>query len=368
MNTYCSQPRLSYLTLKKQIDKAVLKVLLSGQYILGPEVAAFEKEFASYIGVKYAIGISCGTEALHLALKALGIGRGDEVITVSHTAVATVQAIELAGATPVLVDIEPDYFTIDPTKIKKAITKKTKAIIPVHLYGQSADLAPILKLARKYKLKVVEDCCQAHGEVYHNKKVGAWGDIGCFSFYPTKNLGCFGDGGMVVTNNAKLAKKVRMLRTHGWDKHYISELSGCNACLDEIQAAVLRVKLKHLNINIQKRRLIAHYYRQMLTSVTLPKKRDKTRSTYHQFVIRTYFRNELKMVLEANHIYPLIHYPVPIHMQPAYNGYIKTSGRLKVTEGISNTILSLPIYPELTLKEQKLIIRRINEYLQNMPF
>jgi len=243
-----ANPGARYRNHKAVIDKAIHKVLDSGSYILGKETEAFEQEFASYIGVKYAISVGSGTEALHLALAACGIGRGDEVITVSHTAVATVAAVELVGATPVLVDIEQDCYTMDPRRIPDAVTKATKAIIPVHLYGQSADLAPILKLAKQYGLRVIEDCSQAHGATYRGKYVGSYGDMACFSFYPTKNLGALGDGGMVVSNHQDLAQRARLLREYGWAERYISQYPGWNSRLDEIQAAILRVQLHYLDL------------------------------------------------------------------------------------------------------------------------
>lgn len=359
---FCSNPKAQYLTYKPEIKKAILRVLNKGQYILGQEVKSFENEFAQYIGVRYGIGVGSGTEALYIALKACGVGKDDEVVTVSHTAVATVVAIELCGAKPVLVDVEPDFYTLDPNKIKKAISKKTKAIIPVHLYGQPTDLTPILKLASQCRLKVIEDCCQAHGAVYKSKKVGSWGDIACFSFYPTKNLGAVGDGGMIVTDNKKLADRCFLLRQYGWKKRYVSYISGCNSRLDELQAAILRVKLRYLDKNNRLRREIALEYRSQLKNldIVLPKERKNSLPVYHLYVIQTKLRDKLQKFLRRKGIQTLIHYPVPIHLQPAYKNRIKISGDLKITEEICNRILSLPIYPEIQNSSLNMVINAIN--------
>lgn len=360
MKIYCSNPKNQYLSHKKEIDEAILKVLNSGRYILGEEVELFEKEFAQYIGVKYGIGVGSGTEALHIALKACGIGAGDEVITVSHTAVATVSAIELCGATPVLVDIDPDFMTIDVSKIKNAISKKTKAVIPVHIYGQPADMKPILKIAHKHRIKVIEDCAQAHGAVYEGKKVGSWGDIACFSFYPTKNLGAIGDGGMIVTDDNKLFDRCRLIQEYGWRKRYISEIAGWNSRLDELQAAILRVKLKYLDNDNNLRRELVSYYSNNLKhlDIVLPKERKNNKHVYHLYVMRIKYRNELKFFLEENKIFSLIHYPVPIHLQPAYKGKIKIVGLLNETELVAKEILSLPLYPEIKISELKRVISK----------
>lgn len=279
----CANPKVQYLAYRGEIDAAVGRVLESGWYILGEEVKAFEEEFATYIGVSCGIGVGSGTEAIHLALVSCGIGPGDEVITVSHTAVATVAAIELAGATPVLVDIEPDFFTLNPNKLEEAITPRTKAVLPVHLYGQPADLDPILEIARKHHLRVIEDCAQAHGAMYKDKRAGSYGDMACYSFYPTKNLGALGDGGIIVTNDTELAKKARLLREYGWAQRYVSHLAGWNTRLDEIQAAILRVKLKHLDEDNSKRARLAEIYNRKLstTNLILPKRRENSTHAYH---------------------------------------------------------------------------------------
>ena len=365
----CSNPKEQFLSHKNEIERAIQSVLNNGLYVLGEEVRLFEKEFASYIGVDFATGVGSGTEALHIALKACGVGLGDEVITVSHTAVATVSAIELCGATPVLVDIEPDFFTIDITKIEQAITKRTKAIIPVHLYGQPADLNPVIEIAKKHNLFVIEDCAQAHGAYYYNKKVGSIGDIGCFSFYPTKNLGALGDGGAVVTNNPEIARKIKILREYGWQNRYISDFSGWNTRLDELQAAILRVKLKYLDSDNRSRINASALYLEGLNSIEigLPAKRNNVTHVYHLFVVRIKKRNLLQNYLKERNINSLIHYPLPIHLQPAY---IKLSlNRNKSdffeTEKAANEILSLPIYPELQEIEIHYIIDQIKKFFLN---
>jgi len=349
----CSNPLAQYQAHKAEIDAAIQKVLDKGWYILGEETSAFEAEFAAYIGVAHGIGVGNGTDALHVALAACSIGPGDEVITVSHTAVATVVAIELCGATPVLVDIEPDYYTLDPLKLEAAISPRTKAVIPVHLYGQPADLTPILEIARKHGLKVIEDCAQAHGAVYHGRRVGAWGDIACFSFYPTKNLGALGDGGMVLTNDPALAERARLLREYGWAERYKSEISGWNSRLDEVQSAVLRIKLRHLDDDNAKRAGLAAVYDESLanTSLVPPRQRSETTHVRHLYVVRSSRRDKLQMFLKEHGIGALIHYPVPVHLQPAYKHLIRNGKSMKETERAAGEVLSLPIYPELTGKE-----------------
>jgi len=358
----CSNPRAQYFSHKREIDEAIKHVLENGWYILGEEVKSFEKEFATYIGTNDSIGVGSGTEALHLALICCGIGKGDEVITVSHTAVATVAAIELAGASPVFVDIEPEFYTIDPTNLKKAITAKTKAIIPVHIYGQSCNIDAILEIAKKHELKVIEDCSQAHGASYKGRCVGSFGDFGCFSFYPTKNLGALGDGGMIVTNNTELANKAQLLREYGWEKRYVSDYSGWNTRLDEIQAAILRIKLKYLNNDNLKRNLVAEIYNRELKDydLLLPKIRNQCKQVYHQYVVRSEKRDELLLFLKNNEINALIHYPVPVHLQPTYRKYCNRE--LIETEKVAKQILSLPIYPELLESEIYKVVSVISEF------
>jgi dTDP-4-amino-4,6-dideoxygalactose transaminase len=365
----CNNLRLQYLAHKQEIDAAVLQVLEKGWYILGREVEAFEAEFASYVDAKYAIGVGSGTEALHLALRSCGIGPGDEVLTVSHTAVATVAAIEMSGASPVLVDIEPDYYTMDPGKIKAWIGPRTKAILPVHLYGQSAELEPILESARRYGLRVIEDCAQAHGARYRDKRLGSWGDLGCFSFYPTKNLGAMGDGGAVVTNDRELAEKVRLLREYGWAERYVSRIPGWNSRLDEIQAALLRVKLRYLDSGNAARSRFASFYSDgfVETPLITPKCRAGAAHVYHQYVVRSPERDRLRAFLQTQEVDTLVHYPAPIHLQPAYDGRLRGGSELRQTEQAAREVLSLPLYPELSQYELNLVIQSVRAYY-GMPF
>jgi dTDP-4-amino-4,6-dideoxygalactose transaminase len=363
----CANPGAQYQAHKEEIDAAVARVLAKGWYILGEETRAFENEFAAYIGVREAVGVGSGTDALQLALAACEIGAGDEVITVSHTAVATVAAIEMAGATPVLVDIEPDFFTIDPAKIEAAITPRTKAIIPVHIYGQPANLDPILDLAARHKLRVIEDCAQAHGAEYRDIRTGAHGDIACFSFYPTKNLGAIGDGGMVATNDVALAERARLLREYGWAERYVSHISGRNSRLDELQAAILRVKLRSLDADNQKRAQIAQKYSEGLShcGLTLPAVRPQATHVFHLYVVRTPERHELQAFLNSRGVNTLIHYPVPIHLQPAYVHLTRGRDGLSETESAAREILSLPMYPELTAEEVEQVIDSIRSFVRS---
>ena len=359
-----ANPRAQYLSHKDEIGVAISRVLDKGWYILGDEVRAFETEFAAYIGTRFGTGVGSGTEALHLALRACGIGPADEVITVSHTAVATVAAIELCGATPVLVDIEPDYFTMDPDKLEPAISPRTKAIIPVHLYGQAAALAPILSIAHKRGIRVIEDCAQAHGAMYRGRHVGSWGDMACFSFYPTKNLGALGDGGMVVTSNPALAERARLLREYGWAERYVSHLSGWNSRLDEVQAAVLRVKLRYLDADNAARVGLASLYDEGLTGtgLVLSARRQDATHVYHLYVVRSPRRDDLRIFLNSHDVGTLIHYPVPVHLQPAYRGRLRGSDSLPETERAAREVLSLPMYPELTEADMRSIIQAVKAF------
>lgn len=362
----CSNPLSQYNAHKTEIDAVIQKVLNKGWYILGEETKAFESEFAQYIGVTYGISVGSGTEALHIALAACGIGPGDEVVTVSHTAVATVAAIELTGASPVFVDIEPDYYTLDPSRLEAAITKKTKAIIPVHLYGQSADMLPILDIAKKHGLRVIEDCAQAHGAIYLGRHIGSWGDIACFSFYPTKNLGALGDGGMVVTSDPELAEKARLLREYGWAERYVSEIPGWNTRLDELQAAILRVKLRYLNADNEARANLASRYDHALEGLGFvkPQRRQDSTHVYHLYVIRFVKRNEMQAFLKSQGVGALIHYPVPVHLQPAYRDKFHRSENLLETEKAAREVLSLPIYPELPEKELLTVIKVVQLFCE----
>ena len=358
-----------YSELKTKIEKAVLEVLASGSYILGENTRLLEQEVANFIGVKHAIGVASGTDALHLALRALDIGVGDEVITVSFSFFATVEAISLVGATPVFMDIDPETFNIDYTQLEKKITSKTRAIIPVHLYGQPANIDPIVDFAKKYNLYVVEDCAQSIGASFNNKKTGSFGDIGCFSFFPTKNLGAFGDGGMVTTNSDFLADRIRALRNHGGKVRYYHQEIGLNSRLDEIQAAILRVKLPYLNKWNEQRREIAYRYNEMLKDIeeiTIPKEFENTYCVYHQYTIRTSLRDQLHEMLHKLGITTMIYYPVPIHQQEVYKYLELHEGYLPVTESAAKQVLSLPIYPELTLEQQEQIFEGIKKCIREL--
>ena len=358
-----ANPKASYLAQKTEIDAAVHRVLESGWYILGREVQEFEQEFAAYVGMPHAVGVASGTDALELALRGCEIGRGDLVFTVSHTAVATVSAIERCGATPVLIDVDPQTYTISPDKLEQTVQRfyqnpkfaqRLKAIIPVHLYGHPADLPAILGIARKYGMVVIEDCAQAHGARLENRMVGSWGDLGAFSFYPTKNLGCFGDGGLVVCKDPELAARMRALREYGWQERYLSSFPGINSRLDELQAAILRVKLSKLDENNQRRREIAGIYDRALatTAVYPPFRSDDISHAYHLYVARSGQRDRLRQFLLAQGIGTAIHYPYPIHCQPAYRNKILTGkGGMENTDKICKIILSLPMYPELRDEE-----------------
>lgn len=364
MNIPFFDPKRQYASIKSEINNAIQSVFEKGQFILGENVSKFEQEFANYCGAKFAVGVGSGTEALHLSLVACEVKPEDEVITVPNTAVPTVSAISFANATPILVDIEPETYTINVNKIEEKITKKTKAIIPVHLYGHPVDMEPILGISKKYGIKLIEDACQSHGSLYKNKKTGSIGDIGCFSFYPTKNLGCYGDGGMVITNNEELYNKIKMLRNYGETKRYFHITKGFNSRLDEIQAAILRIKLKWLDKWNTRRREIASMYTQGIKNnkVIAPIEKPYTQHNYHLYVIRTKERDKLQKYLADKGINTLIHYPVPIHLQEAYKDLHIQRGTLPIAEQTSNEILSLPIFPELTPHEINWIIDSINNW------
>lgn len=349
-----TDPKAGYLAHRVEIDAAIRRVLDSGCYILGGEVKAFEAEWAHYLGAKYAIGVASGTDALFLALRGSGIGPGDEVITVSLTAVATIAAIEQCGATPVFVEVDPVAYTLAPTALGGALTRRSKAILPVHLYGQPTDMQAILSFAREHGLLVIEDCAQAHGAAYRSetdsvwKKVGTLGDAAAFSFYPTKNLGAFGDGGCVVTDNAKIAEKVRMLREYGWRERHVSQIAGWNSRLDELQAAILRVKLRVLDRWNEERRKTAEIYDGILDhpSIIRPARLANRDHVFHQYVVQTSEREGVRSALAEAGIETSVHYPVPVHQQPAY---LRHGNRisLPVTEAICSELLSLPMYPQL---------------------
>ena len=342
--------KAAYHRLQAEIDAAVARVLAGGWYILGPEVRAFESEFAAYLGVEHAVGVASGTDAVLLALRALGVGPGDEVITVAHTAVATVTAIELCGAIPRLVDIDSVTYTLDPTHLAAAITPRTRAIVPVHLYGAPADLDAILAVARAHGLLVVEDCAQAHGARTRGRAVGTLGDAAAFSFYPTKNLGALGDGGAVATNRPEVAERLRLLRQYGWRERYVSDVAGTNSRLDELQAAILRVRLGHLEAENEARRRLAARYDAALAGlpIALPAARPADCPVYHLYVIRAAARDALAEHLRARGIGTGVHYPVPVHRQPAYAHLGYGPGSLPATEAAAAEVLSLPMYPDLT--------------------
>jgi dTDP-4-amino-4,6-dideoxygalactose transaminase len=350
-----------YELLRSELDAAVTRVLASGWYILGREVAAFEEEFASYLGIAHAVGVASGTDAVLLACRALEIGPDDEVITVSHTAVATVAAIELSGAKPVFVDIDPVTYTMDMSQVGAAITPRTKAIIPVHLYGRPAEMDILLALARRHNLFVIEDCAQAHGARYKGKRVGTLGDAAAFSFYPTKNLGAVGDGGAVVTNNPVVANRLKMLRQYGWQQRYISDFSGYNSRLDELQAALLRVKLRYLDNFNATRRHLAELYNQRLAHLplTLPTIEPNCEPVFHLYVIQTDQRDRLQSYLAEQGIGTAVHYPVPVHRQPAYQRLGYEVGSLPVTERVCGDILSLPIHPHMSKSEVESVAQAI---------
>ena len=357
----CANPLAQFQSHQAEIEKAVLRVMRGPRYILGPEVEALEREFASYIGVSHAIGVANATDAIELTLRSLGIGRGDEVITVSHTAVATVAGIEAAGATPVLVDIEPDYYTMRPDQLEEVLSKKTKVVMPVHLYGQAADLGSILQFCKKHGLKMVEDVSQAHGATWRGQRVGSFGDAGCFSCYPTKNLGAIGDGGLITVKDPQLAQKIGMMREYGWHERYISELPGRNSRLDELQAAILRIKLRHLDEDNGKRRQLSMSYTKLLniSGLVLPKTRADAEHVFHLYVVKARERKKILEALQAKDIYAGIHYPVPIHKQPAYRGRIRTARTMQISDALSAEVFSLPIYPEMTNQQLNEVVQAI---------
>jgi dTDP-4-amino-4,6-dideoxygalactose transaminase len=342
--------KAQYLTVKPEVREAIDRVLESQHFVLGPEVKRFEQEFAAYCQADDAVGVNTGTSALHLALLAAGIGPGDEVITVPFTFVATVAAIRYSGATPVLVDIDPASYTIDPALVEAAITPRTKAILPVHLYGQVADMDPLLEIAQRHQLLVIEDACQAHGAEYRGRRAGSLGDLGCFSFYPGKNLGAYGEGGAVTTNNPEYARTIRMLRDWGAEQKYFHQLKGYNFRLEEIQAAVLRVKLRHIESWTEARRLHAHRYAEVLAMapVSTPHERSYARHVYHVYAVRTAARKALQQFLKERGVQTGIHYPIPVHLLEAHADLGYRPGDFPHSERAADEVLSLPMFAELT--------------------
>lgn len=361
-----ANPLAQYRSHEPEINAAVARVLQSGRYILGAEVESFEQEWAAYVGAAHAIGVASGTDALEIALRACEIGPRDEVITTAHTAVATVAAIELAGARPVLADIEPGTWLLDPEQIERKITARSRAIVVVHLYGQPADLNQIAGIARRRRLRLIEDCAQAHGAMFQGRRAGAWGDFGCFSFYPTKNLGAIGDGGAVVTDDPELAGRVRHLREYGWQRRYVSAMAGLNSRLDEIQAAILRAKLPALDADNARRMIIAEQYSAALAPyVSVPVIKPGRTSVFHLYAVSVPERQRLREFLASCGIGTAVHYPAPIHLQPAYSGRLGIAGDFPLAEYASSHLLSLPIYPELEASEVSRVIESIRLYFEN---
>lgn len=352
-----------YQSLRPQLSVKIDRLLKSGSLILGKEVELFEKKFADFIGVKYAVGVNSGTDALKISLRALGIGSGDKVITAANTAVPTVSAIRETGALPEFVDIKDDYL-LNESKLEKKISSRTKAIIPVHLYGNVCQMDKICRICRKYKLKIIEDCAQAHGAEFKKKKAGSFGDLSCFSFYPTKNLGAAGDAGIILTNSSLLSEKCRQLRMYGMKDVYRSEREGFNSRLDELQAGILNVKIAHLTEWNDKRRLIADFYMRNIRNklVKFPVINKNIYHVFHLFVVRCSVRKKLISYLVKNKIGFKIHYPDPIHLQKGYQFLNYKKGDLPETEKTSREIISLPLFPEMTEKERTYVVRKINAF------
>src|SRR5262245_8130132 len=355
--------KAQYKTIKEDIQQAVNRVFETGQYILGDEVAAFESEFAKYAGAEHGIAVNSGTSALHLALLAAGIGKGDEVITVPFTFVATVAAICYTGARPVFVDIDPKSFTIDTTQLEAAITPRTRAIMPVHLYGQPADMDPILAIARKHGLKVIENAAEGHGAEYQGKRVGSLGVLGCFSFYPGKNLGAYGEGGMVVTNDAKYAETMRMLRDGGQARKYHHVLRGYNYRMEGLQGAILRVKLRHLDAWTEGRRSHALEYERYLrdADVVRPAEMPYARHVYHIYAVRSADRTELQRTLQTHGVQTGIHYPIPVHLQDGYRDLGYVAGEFPQTERAAREVLSLPMFSELSNMQVEMVSAAVHQ-------
>lgn len=347
---------------KKEYEEKALEILRSGWYILGSEVENFEKEFAGYVGSKYCVGVANGLDALWIAFRILGIGQGDEVIVQANTYIASVMGISINGAIPVLV--EPDeYYNIDVSKIEAAITRRTKAILVVHLYGQASDMTTIMNIAHKYDLKVVEDCAQSHGACHNGQMTGTFGDIGCFSFYPSKNLGAFGDAGAMVMNDSELARKAKVFRNYGSEKRYYNQVVGTNSRLDEMQAGLLRVRLRHLNeLQEERVRICERYLAEIKNdNLLLPLIKEKCTTVWHQFVVRCKDRDKVMEYLNANGIGTIIHYPIPPHLSEAYQYLRFREGSYPITEKYAKEVLSLPLYNGMTEEEINYVIKKINE-------
>ena len=365
MNVPANRLDRSFLCHQSEYENAVLRVLRSGRYILGKEVTAFEDEFASFIGCKYCVGLASGLDALWMAFKLLGIGEGDEVIVQSNAYIACVMGITICGAAPVFV--EPDeFFTIDAKNLEEAITPKTKAILVVHLYGQASDVKSILHIAKKHNLYVVEDCAQSHGACQNGTKVGNFGDIACWSFYPSKNLGAFGDAGAVTLNDGQIAQNFRVFRNYGSDKRYFNKVVGTNSRLDEVQAALLRVKLEHIdNFNAERTKLCERYLRYINNELfTLPKVRPGCSTVWHQFVVRVKNRQQCIDYLDSKGIGTIVHYPIPPYLSEAYAYLGYNKGNFPIADVYADTVMSLPLYNGMTFEEQNFVIDAINAYIE----
>lgn len=348
---------------QEEFENKALEVLRSGWYVLGNELKSFEKEFASYVGVKHCVGLASGLDALWIAFRILGIGVGDEVIVQGNTYIASVMGITMNGATPIFV--EPDeYYNIDASKIEEKITEKTKAVLVVHLYGQASNMPPIVELCKKYDLRLVEDCAQAHGAKFNGQQIGTFGDIGCFSFYPSKNLGAFGDAGAITTNDDKIAEDTRVFRNYGSEKRYYNKVVGANSRLDELQAGLLRVRLKHLDELAEEKKQICERYLNELHNdkIVLPKIREGATHIWHQFVIKSDERDELMRFLDERGVGTIIHYPIPPHLSEAYQYLGIKEGALPITEKYAKSVLSIPLYNGMTREEQDYVIRMVNEF------
>lgn len=348
---------------QEEFEQKAIEVLRSGWYVLGKEVENFENEFASYLGAKHCVGVASGLDALWIAFRILGIGAGDEVIVQGNTYIASVMGITINGATPIFV--EPDeYYNIDASKIEEKITEKTKAVLVVHLYGQASNMKPVVEVCRKYNLRLVEDCAQSHGAKFDGQMTGTFGDIGCFSFYPSKNLGAFGDAGAIVTNDNQIAEDTRVFRNYGSEKRYYNKVVGTNSRLDEMQAGFLRIRLKYLNELAQEKRTICERYLDQMNNnkIILPAIRERATHIWHQFVVRSEERDELIKYLDEKGVGTIIHYPIPPHLSEAYRDLSLHEGSLPITEKYAKTVLSLPLYNGMTEEEQKFVIDAINTF------
>jgi dTDP-4-amino-4,6-dideoxygalactose transaminase len=359
--------KAQYLSIKDEMDAAIQRVVDSTSFIMGPDVRAFEEEFADFCGIQHVVGVDSGTAALHLAFLACDIGPGDEVITTPHTFIATIGMLGSVGAKPVFVDIDPQTYNIDPTRIEAAITERTKAIMPVHLYGQPAEMDPILEIVDRHGLKLIEDAAQAHGAEYKGRRAGGMSHVAIFSFYPGKNLGAYGDAGAVVTDDGEIAEKVRLLRNHGRRDKYEHLMQGFNYRIDTLQAAILRAKLAHLEEWNEARRRHAATYRELLNDLdlVLPYEPEHVRPVYHLFVVRLQERDALREHLKAKGISTGIHYPIPLHLQPAYRHLGYKEGDFPITEECARQVLSLPMYPELTRAQMEKVVQAIKEFLES---